>query len=59
MDKHGLPAIFIEANGADAAAMIICAETGAEVFTLDMAMAGNSYFNAMYRNIDTLKEALE
>lgn len=59
VEKHDLPAIFIETNGTDAAAMIICAETGAEVFTLDMAMAGNSYFNAMYRNIDTLKEALE
>ncbi len=56
---HELPAIFIEANGADAAARTISAETGAEIFTLDMAMAGDSYFVAMYRNIDTLKEALE
>ena len=58
VDSHDLPAIFIEANGADAAARIISAETGAEVFTLDMAMAGDSYFEAMYHNIDTVKEAL-
>lgn len=59
VEHHGLPAIFIEANGADAAANTISAETGASVWTLDMAMAGDSYFDAMYRNIDTLKEALE
>ena len=34
-------------------------ETGAKIYTLDMAMAGNSYFDAMYHNIDTIKEALE
>lgn len=28
------------------------------VYSLDMAMAGDSYFDAMYRNIDTVKEAL-
>ena len=55
---HNLPAIFTEANGADSAARIISAETGAEIFILDMAMAGDSYFDAMYHNIDTLKEAL-
>lgn len=59
VEHHDLPAIFIEANGADAAARTISSETGAEVFTLDMAMAGDSYFDAMYHNIDTLKEALE
>lgn len=59
VEDHDLPAIFIEANGADAAAGTISAETGAEVYILDMGMAGESYFEAMYRNIDTLKEALE
>ena len=59
VDHHDLPAIFIEANGADAAARTISAETGADIYTLDMAMAGDSYFDAMYHNIDTLKEALE
>ncbi len=57
-DNH-LPAIFTEANGSTAAAGIIAKETGAKIFTLDMAMAGDSYFEAMYHNIDTVKEALE
>ncbi len=56
--EHQLPAIFTETNGSDAAASIICAETGAKVYTLDMAMSGEDYFSAMYRNIDTLREAL-
>lgn len=55
---HDLPAIFTEANGSTAAAGTIAAETGVEIYTLDMAMAGDSYFAAMYHNIDTLKEAL-
>lgn len=57
--ENDLPAIFIEKNGSSAAAKIISAETGASVFTLDMAMAGDSYFDAMYANIDCLKEALQ
>ena len=55
---HSLPAIFTEANGSDSAASVIARETGAAVYTLDMAMAGDSWFDAMYHNIDTLKEAL-
>lgn len=55
---HHLPAIFTERNGSVSAAGIISAETGAGSYQLDMAMAGNSWFEAMYRNIDTLKEAL-
>ena len=57
--EHSLPAVFVEANGSCSAASIIAAETGARVFTLDMAMSGESWFDAMYHNIDTLKEALE
>lgn len=57
--EHSLPAIFTETNGADSAARIISAETGAAVYALDMAMAGDSYFDAMYHNINTLKEALQ
>ena len=53
-----LPAIFTERNGSTAAAKVISAETGAKVYELDMAMAGNSYFDAMYHNIRTVKEAL-
>lgn len=56
--EHGVPALFVEKNGSDAAARTISAETGIPVYTLDMAMAGNSYFDAMYHNINTIKEAL-
>ena len=55
---HGLPAIFTEKLGSVSAAQIIAAETGTEIYTLDMAMHGDSYFDAMYENIDTLKGAL-
>lgn len=55
---HDLPAIFTETNGADAAAQIIAAETGVSLYALDMAMSGSSYFEAMYHNIDIIKEAL-
>ncbi len=59
VESNHLPAIFIETNGSTSAAEIIGKETGVKIFTLDMAMAGNSYFDAMYHNIDTVKEALE
>ena len=58
VQEHQVGAIFVEANGSGSAASIIAAETGAKLYTLDMAMAGDDYFAAMYRNIDTLKEAL-
>ena len=56
---HDLPAIFTETNGSGSAASVIARETGAAIHTLDMAMAGDSWFDAMYHNIDTIKEALE
>ncbi len=56
---HNLPAIFTERSGSSSAASIISRETGVPVYTLDMAMSGNSYFDAMYHNINILKEALE
>ena len=56
---HDLPAIFTETLGSVSAAEIISAETGTQIFTLDMVMHGDSYFDAMYANIDTLKGALE
>ena len=59
VEHHQLPAIFIETNGSVSAADIISRETGAKVCTLDMVMAGDSYFDAMYRNIRTIKEAME
>lgn len=57
--SHSLPAIFTEQQGSVSAAGIIAAETGTKTYPLDMAMAGSSWFTAMYHNIDTLKEALE
>lgn len=57
--QHDLPAIFTETNGSSSAASVISRETGAAVYTLDMAMSGDSYFDAMYQNIHTIKEALE
>ena len=57
--EHGLPAVFTEVSGSVSAADIIAAETGTKVFSLDMAMSGNDYFEAMYRNIDTIREAMK
>lgn len=55
---HNLPAIFTEVSGSDSAARVIARETGCKVYALDMAMSGSSYFEAMYHNIDTIREAL-
>ena len=57
--ENSLPAIFTESNGSTSAASIIAAETGANIFTLDMAMAGDDYFEAMYHNINCIREALK
>ena len=57
--SHNLPAVFTEKSGSVSAADILSRETGCSVFSLDMAMAGDSYFDAMYHNIDTIKEALQ
>lgn len=59
IENLDIPAVFTEKNGSDSAAKIIAAETGAKIFQLDMAISGNSYIEAMYQNIQTLKEALE
>ena len=58
VQHHALPAIFTEENGSVSAARIIGAETGAGIYTLNMAMAGDDYFAAMYYNIDQIKEAM-
>lgn len=57
--EHQLIAIFMEENGSDAAAKTISTETGVNLYILNMAMAGDDYFEAMYHNIDTLREALQ
>lgn len=59
VNHHDLKAIFTERNGSTSAATVLCAETSVPIYTLDMAMSGDSYFTAMYHNIDTLKEALQ
>ena len=56
--EHSLPAVFTEVNGSPSAAGIIASETGANIYTLNMAMGGDDYFAAMYHNIRTIKEAL-
>ena len=58
VEHHDLPAIFTERSGSVSAAGIISRETGCACYTLDMAMAGDSYFEAMNHNIQTAKEAL-
>ena len=58
VEHHNLPAIFTEKSGSVSAAGIIARETGCRSFALDMAMSGNDYFESMYHNIDTIKEAL-
>ena len=59
VQEHDLPSLFTEISGSASAADIIAAETGIQVFTLDMAMAGDDYFEAMYHNIDTVWEAMK
>ena len=56
--SHNLPAIFVEENGSTSASKVISAETGAKIFTLNMAMGDKDYFESMYQNIDSIKEAL-
>lgn len=58
VNSHALPGIFMEENGSDAAAKTISTETGVNLYILNMAMAGDDYFAAMYHNIDTIREAL-
>ncbi len=56
--RHNVTAIFTEENGSVSAAQVIARETGAKIYSLSMCLSGDDYFAAMYRNIDTLKEAL-
>ena len=58
-EAHHLKAIFTEKNGSVSAAGIISRETGCRVYSLDMVMAGDSYLDAMYHNINTIGEALQ
>ena len=58
VQDYKLPAIFTETHGSVSAANVISRETGANIYALDMCMGDTGYFEAMYRNIDTIKEAL-
>lgn len=58
VNAHHLPAIFTEVNGSNAAAEVIAQEIEVQIYSLDMVISGESYFDAMYRNINTIKEAL-
>ena len=58
IECNDVKAIFTETNGSDSAANIVSRECSIPIYTLDMAMSGDSWFEAMYNNIDTLKEAL-
>lgn len=59
VQDHRLPAVFTEANGSDAAASVIEAETGVPHFALDLGFGDRDYFEAMDYNFTTLKEALQ
>lgn len=58
VNKHQLPAIFTERSSSTSAANIVAKECGIKIYTLDMAMAGDSYYDAMHANIKAIKEAL-
>ncbi len=58
VQEHDISAVFTERNASASAAKMVCTETGAKSYVLDMAMSGDSWFAAMYDNIDTIKEAL-
>ncbi len=57
--SENLPALFTETNGSTQAASVIAAETGVPLYALDMGLSGSGYFDTMYHNINTIKEALE
>ena len=59
VNTNNLTAIFTEENGSTSAAQIIAKETGISIYTLSMGMSNNDYFETMYHNIDTVKEALK
>ena len=58
VEHHSLTAVFTEKSGSTASANIIAAETGVAVYALDMGISQGDYFEIMYHNIDTIKEAL-
>ena len=59
VDQYNLSAIFVEENGSTAAAHTVARERDIGVYALNMGMSDKDYFETMYHNIDTVKEALE
>ncbi len=55
---NNITALFVEENGSTGAAYTVAADTGIRVYPLTMGMSDANYFDAMYHNIDTIKEAL-
>ena len=58
VQENDLPAIFTERSGSTSAAKIVARECDIKIYTLDMAMSGSSYYDAMHANIKAVKEAL-
>ncbi len=58
VEMHNIGAIFTEENGSTSAANIVAQETSVGVYSLSMGMSDKNYFEMMYKNIDTIKEAL-
>ena len=59
VNSNNLTAVFTEINGSCSGASVIAEETGVPIFQLDMVLSGEDYFQGMYSNINTLKEALK
>ena len=64
IDQYHIPAIFVEKNGSRATAEVISRETGCGIYELDMLMSGgegrfSAYLNALYANMETVREALK
>lgn len=57
--QYNIPAIFTEENGSTSAAKIVANENNIPIFNLHMGMSDLDYFDVMYQNINTIKEALE
>ena len=60
IESHGIPAVFCEENGDRATAQTVAKQTRTAVYALTMGMGEESSgcTDAIYKNIDTIREAL-
>ena len=60
VEESELPAVFDEENGESLTAETVARQTGAKLYTLTMGMGEGKMgcTDAIYRNIDTIREAL-